>query len=519
MPNLRLNVDRRPVSQVRRRAVRPGVEGLEARLLLYAATGDQWTYDSRITYSFMPDGTSVGGVSSVLFQTLNANYATTTWEQQIETAASLWENVSNINLALVSDGGEPDGTNGDQQDDPRFGDIRIGAVPLPSGVLAETFLPPPANGGTDAGDILLNSNVNWQINSNYDLQTVVAHEFGHALGLGDSSVSTAVMYGTYTGIKQALASDDIAGIQSIYGARQFDQFNVGGHRDTSFLTATNINSYITGNAQIAIPNLDITTTGDSEWFYVNVPSSTTGTMTVTVQSSNLSSLSPSLAVYSSSLSLVGQASAPSSLGATVSVSTSVVAGQGYYFKVLAAGGPGPIGGYGLLVNFGNQSQSPIPPPNTLVPAQPDQGGGLDNAVESAGSLSVAASASNGVPSAWMPEFTAVGTLSGWVVDMTMSANSNPPWTPMSGAAIQSANAGSTPLDQGLSNPVTGTAPNDSSVSLLLSSSTSTAPAQSNNMVTIGSAALVLQALDKALDDWGVTHGILSSGHSIDVRTD
>ena len=106
---------------------------LEPRLLLYSDLGDQWTYDSRITYSFMPDGTSVGGVSSVLFQTLNAKYATATWEGQIEDAASLWETATNVNLALVSDGGEPVGTNGDQQDDPRFGDIRIGMVPLPIG--------------------------------------------------------------------------------------------------------------------------------------------------------------------------------------------------------------------------------------------------------------------------------------------------------------------------------------------------------------------------------------------------
>ena len=75
------------------RAVRPQIEGLEARLLLYSDLGDQWTYDSRITYSFMPDGTSVGGVPSALFQTLNAKYATATWEEQIEQAASLWENV------------------------------------------------------------------------------------------------------------------------------------------------------------------------------------------------------------------------------------------------------------------------------------------------------------------------------------------------------------------------------------------------------------------------------------------
>ena len=78
------------------------------------------------------------------------------------------------------------------------------------------------------------------------------------------------MYGTYNGIKQSLTSDDIAGIDSIYGTRQYDQFNTGDQHNNTYMTATNINSYI-NNAQIAIPGLDITTSGDSEWFYVNVP--------------------------------------------------------------------------------------------------------------------------------------------------------------------------------------------------------------------------------------------------------
>ena len=381
--------------------IRPHAERLEARILLYSALGDQWTYSSRITYSFMPDGTSVGGSPSVLFQTLNANYPTATWKQQIEAAASLWEGATNANLALVSDNGAAVGCSGNQQDDPRFGDIRIGAIPLSSGTLAVTFVPPPANGGTDAGDILLNSNVNWQINSNYDLMTVVAHEFGHALGLGESTVSTAVMYGTYNGIKQSLVSDDIAGIQSIYGTRQFDQFNTGGLRNNTYTTATNINAYI-NNAQIAIPGLDITTGGDTEWFYANVPTSSTGTMNVSVQSSNLSSLSPKLQVFNSSLGSMGVVSAPGSMGATISVSLSVQPGQGYYFKVLAAGGPGAIGGYGLLVNFGSQSQPPIPPPNTVVKQQPDRGGGTV-----------------GTPTSEPPEYYSctIGTLTGWVVDL------------------------------------------------------------------------------------------------------
>src|SRR5262245_63120195 len=103
---------------LRRRAHRPMLEGLEGRLLLYSTLGGQWTYGSRITYSFIPDGTSIGGTPSALFQTLNAKYATATWQQQLEQAASLWEGATNINLALVSDNGAAVGSSGYQQDDP-----------------------------------------------------------------------------------------------------------------------------------------------------------------------------------------------------------------------------------------------------------------------------------------------------------------------------------------------------------------------------------------------------------------
>jgi hypothetical protein len=468
----------------RRRAVRPDLEGLEQRLLLYSTLGDQWTYDSRITFSFMPDATSVGGVPSVLFQTLNAIAATAAWQQQIEQAAALWENATNMNLALVSDGGQPVAVSGNQQDDPRFGDIRIGAVPLPSGVLAETFLPPPANGGTDAGDMILNSNANWQIGGNYDLMTVTAHEFGHSLGLGESTVSTAVMYGTYNGIKQALASDDIAGIQSIYGTRQFDQFNQNGHRNNTVMNATNINSYITASGQIAIPGLDITTTGAVEWFTVNVPSSTTGAMAVTAQSSNLSSLAPKLQVYNSSLSLIGSASAPGTLGATISVNVGgVQAGQQYYYRVSAAGGPGPIGGWGLLVNFGSQSQPQIPPPNTVVPQQPDQGGGTIN---------------------YNPvKLTAIGTLSDWAVAFDASTptpnlpGSDPVTTSpvLSGGGVtgdQATVAGSlvSPATAGVTIITTGSGSAPAQLALLPAAS---APAPD-----------LLQALDGALEQWAST---------------
>jgi hypothetical protein len=349
-------------------------------MLLYSTLGGQWTYDSRITYSFMPDGTNVAGTASSLFATLNARYPTATWETQIELAASLWENVTGANLALVPDGGEAFGTNGDQQDDPRFGDIRIGAVPLSGGILAETFIPPPINGGTAAGDILFNSNVTWNIGSSYDLLTVAAHEFGHALGLGESTVSTAVMYGTYNGIKNALTSDDITGIQSLYAVRQPDQFNSGGNSDAYYTVAANVNSDInTSTDQLAISGLENMTSAGNEWYFVNAPAGTNSSMTVTVQSSNLSSFAPQLQVYSASLSLLGHTSAPEVFGATISTTvTGVSQSEGFYIRVFAAGGPGAIGTYGLLVNFSTATQSPVSPPNTVVPQAPDEGGGTSN---------------------------------------------------------------------------------------------------------------------------------------------
>ena len=77
-----------------KRSARPLLENLEDRLLLYSAYGGTWVYGSRITYSFMPDGTSVGGTPSALFQTMNAKFATATWELQFQKAAAVWQAVA-----------------------------------------------------------------------------------------------------------------------------------------------------------------------------------------------------------------------------------------------------------------------------------------------------------------------------------------------------------------------------------------------------------------------------------------
>jgi hypothetical protein len=348
---------------------------LEERYLLSSLEGGQWTYGSRITYSFMPDGTCIGGVPSSLTQTMNAGYGTTAaWQQAFVTAAAIWEQVTNINLVQVSDNGEPDGAPGLQQGDPNVGDIRIGALPMGSGQLAFTLVPPPVNGGTDAGDMFFNSTQSWG-SKGYDLETVALHEFGHALGLGESSVMQAVMYTYYTGVKTTLNADDIGAIQSLYGKPPTSVSN------SSISTATNVNSYFNSSGSAAIPNLNIASSSMNEFFSFMVPSNTTGTVTITMQVTGLSELSPRLAVFNSSGQGIGQTILPNTLGsanATYTL-TNVSPGQVYYIRASAANaGPGSAGAYGLVIAAGTTQPAPLAPPHTAVVSQPDLGGGTQN---------------------------------------------------------------------------------------------------------------------------------------------
>jgi hypothetical protein len=87
----------------------------------------------------------------------------------------------------------------------------------PSGVLAHAFYPQDGRCHFDEAETWTDDNPP----SGIDLATVAVHELGHILGLNHSSETQAVMYAYYGGRRRSLHSDDIAGIQSIYGAAQW----------------------------------------------------------------------------------------------------------------------------------------------------------------------------------------------------------------------------------------------------------------------------------------------------------
>jgi hypothetical protein len=97
-------------------------------------------------------------------------------------------------------------------------------------VLAHAFFPsvPPAAPQPIMGDAHFDEAETWTVavppgGGGIDLVTVAAHEFGHSLGLDHSAVSGALMAPFYGGPFRKVASDDIAGITSLYGGYPIEQ--------------------------------------------------------------------------------------------------------------------------------------------------------------------------------------------------------------------------------------------------------------------------------------------------------
>jgi acylphosphatase len=151
------------------------------------------------------------------FQNFTSDLSQAQIRAAVQQAFGLWAAVTPLTFSEVAVASPPDivirfasGNHGD-------GNNFDGA----GGVLAHAYYPPPG-GGTLAGDAHFDDAETWSVvlpPTGTDLVSVAAHEFGHALGLAHSNVAGALMAPFYTGAHRQLEADDIAGIQSIYGAK------------------------------------------------------------------------------------------------------------------------------------------------------------------------------------------------------------------------------------------------------------------------------------------------------------
>ncbi len=265
------------------RSVLLSVESLESRDTP-TVFGTPWPDGEHLTLSFAPDDTTIAGASSNLQQLLSQLGPQS--EYDILEAFQTWAVNANINIGLVSDDGTAFGLGKAVQGNSGFGDIRIGGISLPSDVIAITT--PYTMFDNTSGDVVVNTSQQFG-SSGYDLSTVLMHEAGHALGLPDNDDPNSVMYTYYQGTETGLAPEDIAAIQSLYGARQPDQYQ-GTTGNGTLATATPY-----GNGPLTA---DLTSPGQVEDFKFSTGLLTTGA-SIQLHAAGLSLLTANLQVLNS----------------------------------------------------------------------------------------------------------------------------------------------------------------------------------------------------------------------------
>nr|CAB3470161.1 unnamed protein product [Digitaria exilis] len=140
-----------------------------------------------------------------------------TLSQVFARAFARWSAATTLNFTETTSANDADITIGFYAGDHGDGEAFDG----PLGTLAHVFSPTDGRFHLDAAETWVASGDVSQASSDVavDLESVAVHEIGHLLGLGHSSELDAIMYPTITSRtrKVDLASDDVVGIQSLYG--------------------------------------------------------------------------------------------------------------------------------------------------------------------------------------------------------------------------------------------------------------------------------------------------------------
>jgi len=323
--------------------------------LVPASISTPWGDPTHLSVSFVPDGTQIAKHSSNLFESMNSHWNQAVWQKEILKGFQVWASVSNLNVALVPDEGQPFGTAGNAQQDPRFGDVRIGSQRMDTDVLAVTVPGDTTLAGTWTGDVLFNSQTDYEAKG-YGLFGIAVHEAGHAFGLGGSSDPKSVMFQNYQS-GGSLAPSDVTQIQALYGTRMPDKFEgSSGNNTANKASALPIpKSYKGGTPLVAFG--DITTNSDRDYYQFSAPSGYKGPVTLKLQTRGISLLNPMVTVTDSKGKILAQGQSTTGTGGTVELKIPTVT-PGAKMTVLVQGASSDvfgIGNYGLAVIFDSKN--------------------------------------------------------------------------------------------------------------------------------------------------------------------
>ena len=179
-----------------------GVGRLATRVGAYTTEGHSWG-TSRVSYYVNPSNKYVADAAAVA---------------AVQTAASAWTGAANIQLVYA---GTTSGSTlaMDGKNQVFFRDDS-------SGYIAETYWWYDSTGHLVDADIMYHENNKFYAGNvgcpgdGYYIENTGAHEFGHVLGLGHSSIDVATMWPSSYACevtRETLDADDVAGLKSLYG--------------------------------------------------------------------------------------------------------------------------------------------------------------------------------------------------------------------------------------------------------------------------------------------------------------
>ncbi|MCA9241316.1 MAG: cadherin-like domain-containing protein, partial [Planctomycetales bacterium] len=339
----------------------PSIEPLEPRIVLDSG-GVLVGADPYLTLSFASDGAAIGSDSSTLHATFNTVAPTAAWTEAILSAFQTWAVHTNADIGVVTDSGDPFGSAGASQRDPRFGDIRIGASELSPAIGAVSAPIDNLATGTWLADVIFNSQFDYQTLD--EVLAVALHEAGNVFGLEDNSDPNSPLFTGGAPVVHDPTPADILALQELYGVRAQDGNEQHKSGAGTSLTDNNTLANATrlklasadGQDEGSAPSIvygDIHDATDLDFFAIKPPSDYTDTMTVRLATSGISLLKPELTVYNQSQQQIGAASSLALGGSVLELQIAAVSpGDTYYFQVGGAeAGLFGVGGYSLTVTF------------------------------------------------------------------------------------------------------------------------------------------------------------------------